>query len=671
MIRFLLAALLSAGAAAQDTYAWLEGIAQKQLAQRRAEVSGLRTPEEIRNRGAATRAKLLRWIGGLPTERTPLNLRRTGTIERDGYRIEKIIFESQPRFYVTATLHVPTRGNGPFPAVLQPTGHSLTAKARGLYQSLAIGLAKSGFVVLTYDPLGQGERRIFFDKDLMDSKVGGPTVEHSMVGIQALLAGESIARPMIWDGIRGLDLLQSLPEVDGQRLGVAGCSGGGTLSAYIAAIDDRIKVAAPACYITSWEDQLKGTGPQDAEQQFPNQLLESYDHGDLVMAAAPKPYLINATTEDFFPIAGARRTFEDSKRLFDRFGAEGKMSLFVGPGGHGMGPDTRAAICSWMKRWLKNEPVPITEPEMQVELEEDLNASPTGQIATSLGGETVSTLNRARFAQIKTVGGDLPQLVKRLTRVQLASGGLVVETVSTARQEGIDVETLRYATGDGRMVPAMIYQPQRPRPDTILLVDATGKKSATALQLARVGYRVLAIDSALTGDTSQKGSGSADLFPQAKAIWLAMMVGRTVTGLRMTDISRGLDVLEARGMIGNDGVVGFGIGNPAVALLHAAVVDRRLGRLVLEDMQASYRLLATTPVQRRIFDLVIPDVLRHYDLSDLAASVAPRPVVIGNAISPTGGILSRDAAAKIYRAGNIRVIRRREGESPVTAYLEK
>ena len=97
-----------------------------------------------------------------------------------------------------------------------------------------------------------------------------------MVGVQSLLAGESIARYMVWDGIRGIDLLQSLPIVDGERIGVSGCSGGGTLTAYIAALDGRVKVAAPSCYITSWEDQLRGTGPQDAEQQFPDQLLDGF-----------------------------------------------------------------------------------------------------------------------------------------------------------------------------------------------------------------------------------------------------------------------------------------------------------------------------------------------------------------------------------------------------------
>ena len=671
--RTIIAALcIAAVVSAQDTYSWLESLAQKQLAKRREDIAQLRTPEEIRKRGAATRAKLLRWIGGLPEQRTPLNLRRTGTIDRDGYRVEKIIFESQPHFYVTATLHVPTTGKPPYPAVLQPTGHSLTAKARGLYQSLAIGLAKSGFVALTYDPLGQGERRIFFDKDLRDSKVGGTTVEHQMVGVQSLLAGESIARYMIWDAVRGIDVLQSLSYVDADQVGVSGCSGGGTLTAFVAAVDDRIKAAAPSCYITSWQDQLKGTGPQDAEQQFPDQFLESFDHGDLIIAAAPKPYLILATTEDYFPIAGARRTFEDMKRLYDRFGAEDKIALFVAPGGHGMRADTRASVYAWMRKWLRKESGEILpEPSFQVEFEEDLNATETGQVSTSLGGETASTLNIRRFAALRPTSGDVPEAVRRLTRIVYSSGVPATEVISSSERDEVRVETIRYKAGEGRYVPANLYRPNSAARGTVLIVDAAGKASAAAAELAAGGYNVLAIDSALTGETAGKISGyAAEWFPQDKPVWLALMTGRTVTGLRMTDILRGLDLLESRNLTGQ-GVTGLGIGNPGVALLHAAVLDKRLSRVVLDGMPASYRSMATTPVQKRIFDVVIPGVLRHYDLAQLTESVAPREVMIGNAISPQGQVLGVPEMRTVFPAQNVRILRRREAETVSEIYFPK
>ena len=586
---------------AQPLYPWLESIAQRQLAARRDAVAALKTPDQIRARARDVRAKLTRWIGGLPAARTPLNPRVTGTLQRDGYRVEKILFESQPNFFVTASLYIPTTGKGPFPAVLQPTGHSVTAKARELYQSLSIGLVKYGFVVLTYDPLGQGERRIFFDPDLGDSKVGGTTIEHSMVGIQSLLGGESLARHMIWDGIRALDLLATRPEVDPARLGVSGCSGGGTLTAYIAALDDRVKVAAPSCYITAWEEQLPGTGPQDAEQQFPDQFLEGFNHGDFLIATAPKPYLIASTTEDFFPLAGARRTYEEAKEIYNRFGAEDKIAWFTAPGGHGMRADTRAAVYAWMRKWLANTPGPAPEPQFTVELEEDLNVTPTGQLSTSLGGETASTLSRKRLAALTPQTSDLPQSIRALTRFQPPAAPLPV------RQSG---NTFQFDPEPGRTVTATLHQPAQSRG----LFLAAGPNAAADLVAA--GYSALELNLALTAETPDR---------REKALWLALMVGRTAIGLRMADIAAALDLLAQRGLLPPAGLPAFARGNACIAFLHAAALDPRLNQLILEDLPPTYRQIAALPVHRNIFDLVVPDVLKHYDLPALAAHIAPAP----------------------------------------------
>ncbi|MCP5119100.1 MAG: hypothetical protein GY953_50510, partial [bacterium] len=221
-LRFFLLLFCAVSCFSQEMLrSFLRGIAAEQLAQRRAAIARLQTPDSVRERQQYIRAKLLDFIGGLPSRHTPLNLRRTGTLERDGYRIEKIVYESLPNFYVTANLYIPTAGSGPYPAVLQPLGLSQTAKARGLYQSLSVGLASHGYVVLTYDPIGQGERTIFHDEQTKTSRVGSSTREHQMVGIQSLLAGESVARYRSRDGIRGIDLLASLPAVDTERIGIA------------------------------------------------------------------------------------------------------------------------------------------------------------------------------------------------------------------------------------------------------------------------------------------------------------------------------------------------------------------------------------------------------------------------------------------------------------------
>lgn len=668
---FLLTATAAGQPASGTLRAFLLDAASQQLAKRREDIAALRTREQIEQRQREVRQTLLRLIGGLPQERSPLKVRKIGTIDRGDYRVEKIIFESQPAFYVTASLYIPQGGTAPYPAVLHSVGHSPSAKARASYQALSIGLVKHGFVVLTYDPLSQGERGIFYDEALEGSKVGGPTVEHRMVGIQSLLAGESVARYMIWDAMRGIDLLQSLPEVDGERVGVTGCSGGGTLTTYVAVLDERVRVAAPACYITSWEEQLQGTGPQDAEQQFPDLLKEGLDHADFVEAFAPKPYLISSTKEDFFPLDGARRTFEEGKRVWSLFGAEERIAWTVGPGPHGMRAPIRGAIYAWMKRWLQDARGPAPEPQMQTEYEENLLCTRTGQIATSLGGETASSLNIRRFSKLapERPVTDIEEKVRRLTRYRPSGDPVSITRHATTRRDGYQEESLDYAAGAGRVVPARLLVPDagRSRNQSVLYVDAEGRLAEDADQLAQLGYTVLALDVAGRGDTAEEWESSDPWFGNDKFSWLALMVGKTMVGLRMDDILRGIDVLEERKLLHGGRCFGFGKGLATVDLLHAAVVDSRLSALTLEAGLVSYAAIARTPIHRQVFEAVVPGVLTEYDLPDLVAALAPRPVRIVNARSPLGNPLSVKEMRAAYPSGAT-VGLRREDEPVSEAY---
>jgi hypothetical protein len=145
---------------------------------------------------------------GPEPERTPLNARLTGTVERDTYRIEKIIFESRPDFPVTANLYVPTGRRYPLPGVVGSCGHSATGKAIEAYQSFAQGLARQGYVTLIFDPIGQGERLQYVDDNLKPLH-GLGTGEHLYAGNQQHLVGEFFGAWRAWDGIRALDYLLS------------------------------------------------------------------------------------------------------------------------------------------------------------------------------------------------------------------------------------------------------------------------------------------------------------------------------------------------------------------------------------------------------------------------------------------------------------------------------
>jgi len=277
---------------------WLDRIAQTQLNRRNAEIEQVNTAEAAKRRQEYVRKKIIELIGGLPDYSGPLNAKVTGRIDKQRYVIEKVIFESLPRFYVTADLYRPNKP-GRYPGVLIMLGHWDQGKVAE--QRLAANLAMKGFVTLAYDPIGQGERIQAYDRRVGGTLGGWSTEEHFQAGAQSLLAGEHLARYMIWDGKRALDYLISRPEVEGERIGCTGCSGGGTLSTYVSALDPRVKAAAPACWMNSY--RVLFTGPVgDSEQSIPNFLSSGLDETDYVELFAPKPWLIVSTLEDFFPL---------------------------------------------------------------------------------------------------------------------------------------------------------------------------------------------------------------------------------------------------------------------------------------------------------------------------------------------------------------------------------
>src|SRR6266849_2515326 len=355
---------------------WLDRIAQGQLDKRDAEIKRIDTVEAAERRKEQVRKKILELIGGLPNYSGPLNAKVTGRINKQNYIIEKVVFESLPHFYVTGNLYRPSK-SGRYPGVLIQLGHWDQGKVAE--QRLAANFALKGFVAFACDPIGQGERIQAYDRRVGATLGGWSTEEHFQAGAQSLLAGEHFARYMIWDGKRALDYLVSRNEVDAERIGCTGCSGGGTLTTYISALDPRIKAAAPACYMSTF--RLLFTGPTgDSEQTIPGFLAAGLDLADYVKLFAPKPWLIVSTVADFFPIDGARHAYQEASNWYELYGAKDKVSWAVGPGGHGTPLEDREAIYGWMIRWLKDgrgnakeQPVELTPPF-------DLWATGAGQV---------------------------------------------------------------------------------------------------------------------------------------------------------------------------------------------------------------------------------------------------------------------------------------------------
>src|SRR3954469_12211679 len=274
---------------------WMDNVAQKQLQQRAAKIASIKTTAQAEARKREVRAKILELIGGLPDYQGPLNPKVTRSIPQDTYVIEDVVYESLPGLFVTANLYRP-QAAGKYPGVLLPLGHWDYGKSA--VQQISANLALKGFVVLTYNPIGQGERLQSYDWRLGKSIAGSSVEQHFMAGTQRILVGQSFARYRIWDAKRSLDYLTSRPEVNREKIGVTGCSGGGTITSYISALDSRVKVAAPACYMNSFQTLYTGS-IGDSEQSIPGFLAAGLDQTDYPELFAPKPWLMMSTEKDF------------------------------------------------------------------------------------------------------------------------------------------------------------------------------------------------------------------------------------------------------------------------------------------------------------------------------------------------------------------------------------
>ncbi len=317
----------------------------------RADYEARKTPEQIAAYQTRLREKFLQAIGGLPP-RTPLEPQVTGQVKREGYRVEKILFESQPKHFLTGLLFLPeaARFKPPYPGVLVPCGHAQDAKGHDDYQTMGAFLALEGMAALVFDPIDQGERGQFLGKGGWPELWG--VAGHSLVGIGCRLLGRNTARFEIWDGMRAIDYLQSRPEVDPRRIGCTGNSGGGTQTSYLMALDDRIRAAAPSCYLCGFSALLRTIGPQDAEQNIFGQLAFGMDHADYLMMRAPTPILLCSATKDFFDIHGVWETFRDAKRLYTRMGFAERLDILENDAGHNYNARQRTGVARWLSRWL-------------------------------------------------------------------------------------------------------------------------------------------------------------------------------------------------------------------------------------------------------------------------------------------------------------------------------
>jgi pimeloyl-ACP methyl ester carboxylesterase len=328
-------------------------MAWRQDEMRRKTWQSIRTEQDLLRMQGQIRQKLLAMLGGLPATRTPLHPTITGRIPMQGFHIEKLIFESLPGVYVTALVYVPDDQKKNHPAVLVPPGHAPDGKAH--YQALCQRLVRRGYVVICWDPVGQGERSQFWDKKAGKSRYNLICAEHAVLGNLAYLAGTNLARWEIWDGMRAVDYLLTRPDVDPNRINITGTSGGGFQAANIAALDHRIKVAIPSCYITALPmrvyNRIFKDPDSDPEQDLYGMISNGVDHPGLLLLMYPRPVFVAAAVLDFFPIEGTHQTFREVEDFYTRFHHADRIGMAEGFHGHQYSEQNQEAALEFMDRF--------------------------------------------------------------------------------------------------------------------------------------------------------------------------------------------------------------------------------------------------------------------------------------------------------------------------------
>ncbi|MDD2599672.1 MAG: alpha/beta hydrolase family protein [Kiritimatiellae bacterium] len=591
----------------------------------------------LRHHQRSLRQSWITSFGGFPA-RTPLRSRVTGVVQRDGYRVEKLLFESQPGLFVTALLFLPDARESckpPYPGILICCGHSNEGKGLPGYQRGAVQAALAGFAALIIDPIDQGERLQLPGKNQPNNVHG-----HNVTGVSAMLLGWNTARFRIWDGMRALDYMQSRPEIDTGRLGVMGNSGGGTLSSYIMAIDDRIGAGAPSCYLTTFTELCDHIGAQDAEQNFFGQLAFGLNHSALVLARAPSPVCINCTHGDFFPFAGTQKTFTTTSTLFKRFGWEERLAMIDVPGPHGWQEGTRAGSVQWMRRWLKDDvaALPLDVKQLRaisasfdaekgdcgLALPETL-VTATGQVRDLPGARSVYDIMRDELDQIEKrrkqpSSRQLSQLVRKLAGIRAAEKIPYRHTVVGEKRTSGMVEIRQsFDLPSGIKLPAISLVPEHPAAPPILIVGNEGSSNhlSRVEQYLADGHPVMVADLTGTGEIGGHkhrfyGSKHAD---EGVGVMLYLL-GRSLVALRAEDILICADTLSKH--CGNAPIILCAGQGTVVAAYHAYAVEPGIFSRVemLGPPPLSWSAVVRS-ADRYSYSDCVQNALRFYDWTDL------------------------------------------------------
>jgi cephalosporin-C deacetylase-like acetyl esterase len=654
----MLAVVVSFGIAhrlfAQDS-AQLHTLATNQLKRVTMEMSArclkdVRTLDDWQRQRAQRRRELLEMLGLDPLpKRTPLHARATGRLDREAYRVEKVVFQSSPGLYVTGNFYVPKEAPQPLPTILYLCGHSPHPKgAKTQYQDRTQWLAAHGYAVLALDTLEFAE-------------VAGPHHgTHNLNLWYWLSLGYTPAGVEVWNAIRALDYLETRREVDMKRIGLTGISGGGAMTWYTAAVDDRIAVAAPSCSTFTYGSQAEhwlASGQCDCIY-----YINTYGWDFPIVGAliAPRPLIILSGQKDtIFPPDGYHAVFQRTKKIYDLYagGSSDRIREVDEAVPHSDSPLLLAEARQWMQRWLKNDstPVPVEEkPALAAEKPEDLaclTTPPGDAINDRIHDQFIPlpsrTEPRSRAAWEKRRGEILSELHAKVFR-WFPTEPVPFETQVTRNSGGwsgryADFNEVTFATEPGARIRARLFKPKNHSGATPLLIEVKGAgelvySSDFDERLSLFDRCSILVVHPRFADVSMGTAEFTDI--ERTAVW----TGRTLASMQVWDTLRAIAWAVEEEKISATRILLYGRDNSGVVSLYAALLDDRVNGVVLGDPPASHW-------QRP----ALLNVLRVTDIPEAAAALAPRELIFLRAMpagfTETGTLLDRAG-----HRGSLRVV---------------
>ena len=619
----------------------LAGLAEKWDLER----DKIKTPTQLEARNRFVREKFREMIHGYP-ERNPLEPVVVASHQRQGYRLENVMFQSRPHFWVTGNLYIP-QGAGPFPGIISPCGHYPNARMEPEYQFAYMNLVRSGFVVLAYDPVGQGERRQYWNPQTDETEAALNSIyEHSMPGQLLLLMGEDLTHYRIWDGMRAIDYLLTRPEIDGQRIGCAGHSGGGTLTMFISALDERVRCAVVNQGGTGhrWPASPRAggrIGPSDVEQNLFPAAIYGADLCDLLVAIAPRPLM--AMIEDYSP--HFNRAAEHIRKRYQLLGVPEKFTTEEATDPHAWTVKLRLSATDWFCRWFHNRRGPDREPDFQPEPMETLYCTPNGSVRYSQTGQTIFSLILKKQEMLPPKRSSPPGAseIASVLRYRRVEHPLEARLLVTTPRKGYRVEKLEFLSEPRIYVPTWVFLPENRSgrmPATLYVHEGgkerEGREFGALEKLVREGQLVVAVDVRGVGATAPSYAPSIDraneyghLFNVETALtYMTWFMDESLFGMRVQDVVRSVDYTLSRQDVDASSLRVVGVGAGALWAMYAAALDPRIQSVVAQNGLLSYRTLTRVDRYLHGAGIFVRDVLTHFDLPQVAAALGDRLTVI-------------------------------------------